>query len=144
MAQEIDIVPRNMSRIIKQDLGLSNDQTGQRLTVSFKENRGGESRHLLLLYSKERYNEILFIGEGNFTVEEAFENQNDGVYARSSKEARELAPMIERSDYPASVMVWCDDVTSLRFCGKGVKTAVINYRQNIFKNLVEPLNKILF
>ena len=41
MAQEMDIAPRTMSRIIKQDLelGAFKQQTGQRLTIVFKQNR---------------------------------------------------------------------------------------------------------
>ena len=58
MTREMDIVPRTMSRIIKQDLlGTFNQQTGQRHTVVLKENRGGGSRPLLL-YGKEPYKEI--------------------------------------------------------------------------------------
>jgi hypothetical protein len=41
MTPEMDIVPRTMSRIIKQDLGLGafKQETGQCLTVVLKENR---------------------------------------------------------------------------------------------------------
>ena len=65
---------------------------------------------------KERYKEILVTAETMFTVEETVNKQNCRVYARSSKEARELVPRIERGHYPASVMVWLGGVTSLRFC----------------------------
>ena len=48
MAQEMDIAPRTMSCIIKQDLGLGafKRQTGQHLTIALKENRGTKSRCL--------------------------------------------------------------------------------------------------
>ena len=59
MAQEMNIVLRTMSHIIKQDLGLSNDKEDS-LTVALKENRGKKSRCLLALYFKEHYKEILF------------------------------------------------------------------------------------
>ena len=59
MTREMDIAPKTMSRIIKQDLGLSNDKEDS-LTVALKENRGKKSRCLLALYFKEHYKEILF------------------------------------------------------------------------------------
>ena len=69
-------------------------QTGQRLTIALKENWGG-GRLRRLLYTKQSYKEILFRDEKNFTVEETFNKQNDGVYARPSKEARKLVPRVE-------------------------------------------------
>ena len=101
MAQEIDIAPRTISCIIKQDLGLGafKQQTGQRLTFALKENRGKKKSRLLLSYSKEHYKEILLTDEKNFTVEETFNKQNDKVYAWSSKEARKLVPRIEQGLY---------------------------------------------
>jgi hypothetical protein len=49
LAQERDIAPRTMNRLIKLDLGLRafKRQTGQRLTVALKENREKKSRRLL-------------------------------------------------------------------------------------------------
>ena len=60
MAQEMDIAPRTMNRIIKQDLGLVafKRQIGQPLTVALYENRGKISS--LLSYGKEHYEAILF------------------------------------------------------------------------------------
>ena len=55
------------------------------------------------MYGKERYKEILFTGEKNVTAKETFNKKNDRVYARSSKEARELVPKIERGHYPGLV-----------------------------------------
>ena len=63
-----------------------------------------------------------------FIVEETFNEQNDRVYARSSKEPCELVLGIERGHYPASVMVWWGRVTSLHFCEKGIKTMARNYQ----------------
>jgi hypothetical protein len=77
-----------------------------------------------------------------FTLEETFNKQNDSVYARSSKEAREL-----RSK-EVIILVWWgvsyDDVTSLHFCERGVKTAARNYQLDILTNVVEPLNQTIF
>jgi len=59
----------------------------------------------LCLYSKAHYKEILFTDKKIFTLEETFNNQNNRVYARPSKEAQELVPWIERGHYHATVMV---------------------------------------
>jgi hypothetical protein len=59
----------------------------------------------LLSYGKKRYKEILFTDEKNFTLEETSISKMIRVYARSSKEVRELMPGIEQGHYPASVMV---------------------------------------
>lgn len=150
MAREMNIAPRTMSRIIKQDLGLGafKRQTGQRLTVDLKKNRKAKSKRLLTLYGKGRYKKILFSDEKIFSVEESFNKQNDRVYARSSREARELMPCIERGHFPASVMVWWgvsyDGVTSMHFCQKGVKTAARNYQRDILDKVVKPLNQTMF
>jgi hypothetical protein len=54
----------------------------------------------MLSYGKEHYKEILFTDANSFTVEESFNKQNNRVYARSFKEARELVPRIELGHYP--------------------------------------------
>ena len=124
----MDIGPRTMSRIIKQDLGLGafKLQTGQRLTVALKENRKKSRR--LLMYGKECQKEFLFTDENNFTVEETFNKQNDTVFAQSSKEACNVMLRFELGHYPASVMVWWDGVTSLHFCENCIKTAARHYQ----------------
>ena len=54
-----------------------------------------------------------------FTVDETFNTYaKNRVYARSSKEARELLPRIERGHYPACWGASYDCVTSLHFCEK--------------------------
>jgi hypothetical protein len=93
MAWEINIVPRTMSRIIKQELGLSNDKHHNALLLHLKKIEKKKSR--LLLYNKEHYKEILFTDEKKFTVEETLYKQNDRVYARSYKEARKLVLRID-------------------------------------------------
>ena len=69
MSQEMDIAPRNMSRVTKQDSGLGafKRQTGQCLTIALKENRKKISR-CLLSYGKERNKKILFTDENIFLV----------------------------------------------------------------------------
>jgi hypothetical protein len=58
-----------------------------------------------------------------FSVEETFNNQNDRVYPRSSKEAHELVPKKKRGKYAVCWGVSYNGVTSLYFCEKGIKIA---------------------
>ena len=85
MAREMDVVPKIMNHIIKQNLGLGafKQKTGC-LTAALKENE--KKSRCLLSYGKERYKEILFTDEKIFTVEETFNKQNDRVYTWSSKD----------------------------------------------------------
>jgi hypothetical protein len=68
VARELDITLRTMSCVFKQDLGIGafKWQTGQCLTIALKENMKKKSRHLLSLYGKKHYKEILFTNEKNF------------------------------------------------------------------------------
>lgn len=150
LAREMDVNPKSISRIIKKDLGLGayKRQTGQLLNAKLKAHRKEKSKVLLSQYADEKYKKILFTDEKIFTVEEKFNKQNDRVYARSSQDASELVPRVQKGHHPASVMVWWgvsyNGVTDLYFCEKGVKTAARNYQRNILEAVVKPLTKTLF
>jgi hypothetical protein len=72
-----------------------------------------------------------------FNVEETFNKENDGVYARSSREAGKLVPRIEWGHYPLWRGVSYDDVTFLWIAAR-------NYQRDILTNVVEPLNQTMF
>ena len=74
--------------------------TNRTLTITLKGNREKKSRHLLSLYGKECYKNILFTDEKIFTVAETFTKQNDTFYVPSSKKAHNLVPSIKRGHYP--------------------------------------------
>jgi len=70
-------------------------------------------------------------------VEESFNKQNDRVYARSSKEAREKVPCVQRGHHPASIMVWravsWRGASEVHFCEAGVKTTAAVYQTMLEK-----------
>lgn len=150
MAREMGISKRTMSRIIRDDLGMKayRRRTGQYLTLKLQEQRVKKSKVLLSRYGAGRYRDILFCDEKVFDVEESYNRQNDRVYARSSIEAQEKVPRIQRAHHPASVMVWWgvsyDGVTKAHFCAQGVKTCAKNYQSDILIPVVEPLSNTLF
>lgn len=150
MAREMTLSKMSMSRIIKQDLGLGayKKHTGHLLTAALKQKRRVRSKCLLSKYAQGMHRKILFTDEKIFTVEEKFNKQNDRIYARSSKEAAELVPRVQKGHHPASVMVWWgvsyDGVTKLHFCEKGVKTSANVYQNTVLDKVVKPLNSTLF
>lgn len=150
LSREMKISPRTVSRILKEDLGLKayKRYTGHLLTDKLKAIRRERSKKLLRLYGKKRYKNILFTDEKIFTVEEKYNKQNDRVYARTSYEAKDKVPRVQRGHHPASVMVWWgvswQGVTPIHFCESGVKISAKVYQQNCLEPVVKPLNQTLF
>lgn len=150
LSREMQISQKSMSRIIKEDLGLSayKRHTGHLLTAALKEKRKRKSKSLLSRYTKNAHRQILFTDEKIFTVEESFNKQNDRVYVRSSREASQLIPKVQRGHHPASVMVWWgvsyEGVTKLHFCERGVKTSANVYQSTVLEPIVKPLSQSLF
>lgn len=143
------VSPKTMSRILKKDLGLGayKRYTRHLLTDKLKEIRRTRSKTLLKIFGKKLYRKILFTDEKIFTVEASFNKQNDRVYARSSKDACDKIPCVQRGHHPASVMVWWgvswDGATDIHFCEVGVKTSAAVY-QEMLEKVVKPLNPSLF
>lgn len=150
MARELNISKMSMSRLLSDDLGLKayRRSTGHLLTQRLKEQRVIKSKRLLQRYANNGHRKILFTDEKIFTIEEAFNRQNDRVYATSSREARDKVPKIQRGHHPASVMVWWgvayDGTTKLHFCEKGVKTSAKVYQNTVLENVVKELGNTLF
>lgn len=98
MVKEMEISPRSMSRLIRDDLGMRayRRSTGHLLTPALREIRMKRSKQLLSRYAGEAHRNILFTDEKIFTVEESFNRQNDRVYARNSKEASEVIHKVQR------------------------------------------------
>lgn len=150
MSREMQISRLSMSRIIREDLGLGayKRHTGHLLTVDLKNKRKQKSKDLLIRYAGGKHRQILFTDEKIFNVEEHYNKQNDKVYARSSKEASQVVPRIQKGHHPASVMVWWgvsyEGVTNIHFCEKGVKTSALVYQNTVLDSIVKPLNTTLF
>lgn len=150
LAREMNVSTRSVSRILRDDLhlGAFRRSKGHLLTPKLKEIRKKRSKKLLEKYGKGRYKKILFTDEKIFNIEEQFNSQNDRIYAKNYREAKEKVPRVERGHYPLSVMVWWgvsyDGVTKIHFCEKGVKTGARVYEQTILEPVVRPLTSTLF
>jgi len=149
MAREMNLSSRSLCRIIRDDLGMKayKRYTGHLLTPQLREIRRVRSKALLQRHGVENYKKILFTDEKILTIEQKFNRQNDRVYARTSYEAKEKVPRIQRGHHPTSVMVWWgvsyDGVTKVHFCEQGVKTSGKVYVQ-MLEDVVQPLTDTLF
>lgn len=150
IAREMNIAPRTVSRIIRDDLHLRayKRSTGHLLTEKLKAIRYERSKKLKRLHGKSGYKNILFTDEKIFTIEEKFNKQNDRIYARSSNEAKQKVPVVQRGHHPSSIMVWWGvswhGVTPIHFCETGVKTSAKVYENTVLEHVVKPLNNTLF
>jgi transposase len=130
LSREMKIAPRTMSRILKDDLGLTayKRRTGHFLTDNLNKNRVVKSKQLLKRYAKGGLRKILF--------------------TESSKEASQLVDRVQRGHYPTSVMVWWgvsyEGVTEPYFCEKGIKTSAQVHQDTILEKLAKPLNITMF
>lgn len=150
ISREMKISTRTVSRILRDDLGMRAYKrcTSHLLTEKLKAIRHERSKKLLRLYGKNRYKNILFTDEKIFTIEEKFNKQNDRVYARTSYEAKDKVPRVQRGHHPTSVMVWWGvsyhGVTPIHFCETGVKTSAKVYQEGVLEKVVKPLSDDLF
>ena len=79
--------------------------TGHFFTPHLKE-QVMKSKCLLQFKQSMARGEFFFTDEKIFNIEEAFNRQNDHVYASTSQEPSEKVPRIQRGHHPASVIVW--------------------------------------
>jgi transposase len=93
-------------------------------------------------FANSAHRQILFTDEKLFTIEQAYNSQNNRIW---SKESPGTSAIISRTQKPASVMVWAGVTatgkTPLVFIDSGVKINQEVYRQMILKDVVHPWTK---
>ncbi len=101
LTREMQIALRTMSHTLHDDLGLRAYKcyTRHLLTTKLKDIRCVRAQKLLESYGSSAYRDILFTDEKIFDIEAAFDKQNDRVYTRSSIEAREKMPCVQREHH---------------------------------------------
>jgi len=85
---------------------------GHLLPLALKEIQQTRTEHLLQWHAENGHENILFIYEKIFTIEEQYNCQNDKIYAQTSHEAKEKVPKVQRGHHPSYVMVWWGCVPS--------------------------------
>jgi hypothetical protein len=104
---------------------------GHLLTPALKEIRQTRTERLLQWHAKNSHENILFTDEKIFTIEE----QNNKIYAQTSREAKEKVLRVQRGHHPSYIMVWWgmshQGLKPLHFCEKGVKTGAQEYQEDM-------------
>jgi len=74
-----------------------------------------------------------------FTIEEQYNDQNNKIYAQTSREGKENVPRVKGGHHPSYIMVWGEmfhqGLTHLHFCKKGVKLVSECIKRICYKEL---------
>lgn len=95
-----------------------------------------------------REDQILWTDEKIFTIEQSFNRQNDRVLAQSVSDIPPEHRYVDRTQRPASVMVWAgissNSRTNLVFIPEGVRVTAESYRQLILETEVLDMHRHAF
>lgn len=150
LAGEMGTSHTTMRRVLKEDLGLMplKMRKTQMLNQRTKRARKERCQALLQRFTPDKLDRILFSDEKLFQVEAKWNTQNNRVYGKSVKELPEGVNKMQRTQHPASVMVWAGvsamGKASLVFVDQGVKIRKENYIADILEPHVRPLTHDLF
>ena len=137
IAKKLNISQMSADRILKDDLELRpwKKTKGQKLTDKQKKNRLDRAKALKERFADGRHRQILFTDEKFFPIEEAFNHQNDRIWAaeRPSEEER----VVQRQMKSKGVMVWMgvgyNAKAPLIFVKSGLKIDTDLYRREILR-----------
>ena len=139
MSTELGISRTSVTYIVRKDLGLSSFKLRkvQFLTDTMKLKRKLRSRGLLSRFAGDGLNNVLFSDEKLFTIEQAFNRQNDRVLSSNTSTIPETLHYVRRTQKPLSVMVWAGISAvgriPLVFVPQGVKINSNTYRELVLE-----------
>lgn len=137
IAKKLNISQMSADRILKDDLKLRpwKKTKGQKLTESQKKNRLDRAKALKERFANGKQRQILFTDEKFFPIEEAFNHQNDRIWAEEKPSNDER--VVQRQMKPKGVMVWMgvgyNAKAPLIFVKSGLKIDTDLYRREILK-----------
>ena len=141
MSQELKISTQSMSHLIRdnQCMRRHHHSKGHILTPALKAFQWTRAERLLQWHTENRHENIFFIDEKIFTINEQYNHQNNKIYAQTSLEVKENVRRGQRSQHPSDVMVWWEmshqEVTHLHFYKKGVKLVSERIKRMCYKEL---------
>jgi len=141
LAAKLGISRTSTRRILRKDLGLKpwKKKERQKLTAAQKQKRLERATALRTRFEDGMHRQILFSDEKFFSIEEAFNPQNDRIWSAEQPSEDERA--VERQMKPKGVMVWAgfgyDAKAPLIFVESGVKINTDVYRQEILEPVEE-------
>ena len=128
MAREAGIGRESMRKLIKEDLNMKpyHFKKRQLLNDNTKDKRLERSQSLLKCFKSASLPSIIWTDEKIFTVQMAYNSQNDRILSRNINEVPINKKSVFCRQKPASVMVWagvtsCGRKTPLIFIPEGVK-----------------------
>uniref|UniRef100_A0A914EMM5 Transposase n=1 Tax=Acrobeloides nanus TaxID=290746 RepID=A0A914EMM5_9BILA len=124
LAKKLEISHVQAWQILREDLGLKpwKYQKRQKLTENAKQKRLDRCRAMLRRFSRRRHRNIVFSDEKLFDIQQAFNPQNNRIWAEEEPDSEERA--VERTQKAESVMVWAA-ITALG------KTPLVFVPQNV-------------
>lgn len=147
VAREMKINRETARLMAKEELGLRpfKMKKAQKLTEENKRTRLQRCKGLLKRAAGDRWQTFLYSDEKLFSIEQAYNSQNDRVW---SAEAPGPSCIVERRQRPQSVMVWggicASGKTPLVFVDQGVKINQQTYRKLILEDVVLPWSQKFF
>lgn len=147
LAKEHQTSPMTMHRLCRKDLGMHpyKLQKCQLLSEATKMKRLERSKKLLKRCKDGTLHNIIFSDEKLFTVEAAFNHQNDRILSQSIEAIPIGAKKVRRTQKPASVMVWAavssEGKSPLIFVPSGVKINKNLYIRDILEAGLVPWTK---
>ena len=149
MAREFSVNHETMRKLVVEDLGLKSFKRKKvhHLNPSIRTKRLVRSKALLQRFAPGAQDQILFSDEKIFTIEEAWNRQNDRILATSSTAIPENLKYIDRVQKPLSVMVWggvsANARTNLIFVPQ-VKINSVTYQELILEPEISVAGQNLF
>lgn len=144
MARSMQISDWAVRKMVKNQLDYRpyKIQEAHFLSETMKKNRLQKARKMKRLAAAGRHRSILFTDEKIFTIEAAHNHQNDRQLLPPGSLKNQKMKFVERSHFPASVMVFggitASGTTPLVFVEKGAKVNAKMYQESILKNVVDP------
>lgn len=137
LASKLGISQRSVLRILRKDLGLKawKKKLAQKLAKAQRKKRLDRAKELKARFSNGRHRQILFSDEKYFSIQEAYNPQNDRIWSVEEPPISER--VVERQMKPQGVMVWAgvgyNAKAPLIFVKAGVKINTDVYRKEILK-----------
>ncbi|KAI6658770.1 Transposase [Oopsacas minuta] len=150
MAKELKISRGSLQTIDKRDLGLSSFKKRKVhfLSNKIKTKRLSRSKILHIRFAAEGLDQVLFSDEKHFTVEQAFNRQNDRILSKSTSTIPDEYRYVKRVQKPLSLMVWARvssvGRTPLVFVPAGVKINAATCKELILQPIVKDLGEMMF
>ncbi|KAI6650840.1 Transposase [Oopsacas minuta] len=150
MAKELKISRGSLQTIVKRDLGLSSFKKRKVhfLSDKIKTKRLSRSKVLHTRFAAQGLDRVLFSDKKLFTVEQAFNRQNDRILSKSTSTIPDEYRYVKRVQKPLSLMVWAGvssvGRTPLVFVPAGVKINAATYKELILQSIVKDLGEMMF